>query len=342
MKIRHQTSKLSDLTKIRERIHLNPVWQRGPVWSRPKQALLVDSILRGYDIPMIYLRETPPDTAFKYEVVDGQQRLRAIWEFIDGAYRLSDDLDPIGRTDVSGATYGELPASMRKRIEQFKIVVAYVQSAREPEISRLFSRMQMGVRLNPPELRNAVQTAVRHAIDGTAREHPFFKESRIQPTRFKRQDYLAHAFSICFHDGSVDLKAPQLMEDYETISEDAKYVPLMSDVNDVLDVLRIINQLTSKRLTQKWMFVDLFYLLYRNKSKLKKLRLQHVADTYATFDRERLHYNAAPEALLEDSPTAQDRQLYEYIQAFKISGGDQKNLSRRQRVLERRLRTVLR
>jgi Protein of unknown function DUF262 len=341
MKIRHQTLKLSDLTKIRERIHLNPAWQRGPVWSRPKQALLVDSILRGYDVPMIYLRETPRDTAFKYEVVDGQQRLRAIWEFIDGAYHLSDDLDPIGRSDVSSATYSQLSASMRKRIDGFRIVVAFVQSAREPEISRLFSRMQMGVRLNPAELRNAVQTPVRHAIDGTAREHPFFKESRIQPTRFKRQDYLAHAFSICFHGGSVDLKAPQLMEDYETISDSTKYVPLMSDINDSLDLLRIINQLTSRRLTQKWMFVDLFYLLYRHKSKLKKFQLRHVADTYATFDRERLRYNAIPEALLEGSPSSRDKELYEYIQAFKISGGDRKNMLRRQEVLDRRLRTVL-
>jgi Protein of unknown function DUF262 len=343
MKIRHQTLKLSDLTKIRERIHLSPAWQRGPVWSRPKQALLIDSILRGYDVPMIYLRETPPDTAFKYEVVDGQQRLRAIWEFIDGAYHLSNDLDPIGKTEVSGVAYAKLPASMRKRIDQFRIVVAFVQSAREPEISRLFSRMQMGVRLNPAELRNAVQTPVRHAIDGTAREHPFFKESRIQPARFKRQDYLAHAFSICFHGGgNVDLKAPQLMQDCENISEDAKYVPLMSDINDVLDVLRTINQLTSKRLTQKWMFVDLFYLLYRRKSNLKKLQLRHVADAYAAFDRERLHHNATPEALLQGSPSSKDKELYDYIQAFKISGGDRKNLTRRQRVLERRLRTVLR
>ena len=69
-------------------------------------------------------------------------------------------------------------------------------------------------------------------------EHPFFKDSRFQPTCLKRQDYLAHAFSICFHSGDVDLKAPQLMRDYETILEDAN-VHLMSDINDVPDVLRM-------------------------------------------------------------------------------------------------------
>src|SRR4051794_34738610 len=100
---------LNQLTKIRERIHLNPAWQRGAVWSRPKQALLIDSILRGYDVPMIYLREMPPDTSFKYEVVDGQQRLRAIWEFIDGAYVLSKGMEPVNKRDVSEKHYSQLP-----------------------------------------------------------------------------------------------------------------------------------------------------------------------------------------------------------------------------------------
>ena len=57
MKIDHSFKKIGELTKIRNSIHLDPIWQRGPVWSVPKKSLLVDSILRGYDIPMIYLRE---------------------------------------------------------------------------------------------------------------------------------------------------------------------------------------------------------------------------------------------------------------------------------------------
>jgi hypothetical protein len=333
---------LNELTKIRERIHLNPAWQRGPVWSRPKQALLIDSILRGYDVPMIYLREMPPDTSYKYEVVDGQQRLRAVWEFIDGAYVLSKRMEPINQRNVSEQSYSQLPAPMRKRIDNFRIVVAFVQSAREPEISRLFSRMQMGVRLNPPELRNAVQSPLRHAIDGTAREHPFFKESRIQPARFKRQDYLAHAFSLCLHKGAVDLKAPQLMEDYERVADVKKYVPLMSDMQDILEFLKLVNQFTAKRITQKWMFVDLCYLLYERKARIGKLNPEAFAEAYETFDRERLTHNASPDILLEGVPSRRSRQLYDYIQAFKISGGEKKNLKQRNRILSMRLASVVR
>jgi hypothetical protein len=332
---------LNKLTTIKDRIHLNPAWQRGPVWSRPKQALLIDSILRGYDIPMIYLRETTPHTPFKFEVVDGQQRLRAVWEFLDDVYALSKDIEPIGKTKVAGKRFSELSPTLKRKIKGFRIVAAYVKGAKEPEISRLFSRMQMGVRLNPPELRNAVQTALRHAIDGTAREHPFFKESRIQAGRFKHQDLLSHAFSICFHDCAVDLKAPQLMRDYETIVNVSDYGPLMGDTHDILDFLYSVNGFASKRITQKWMFVDLFYLLYQHRKMLPQLNAAAFARSYQDFDKQRLANNAKPEKLLEGKPSAKQRQLYDYIQAFKISGGDQKNLKRRNQILKRHLSTTL-
>src|SRR5690606_1423494 len=138
----------------------------------------------------------------------------------------------------------------------------------EPEISRLFSRMQMGVRLNPAELRNAVQSGLRHAIDGMARLHPFFSDARIPATRFKHQDFLAHAFSICVHGGKRDLKAPQLMDDYTHIIDSKIYGPLTADADRILTFLRDINAHASKRIRQKWMFVDLFYLVHQHKNKL--------------------------------------------------------------------------
>lgn len=108
MKITHRSMKLSALTKKRERIHLNPSWQRGPVWSQPKQALLIDSILRGYNIPMIYLRSLPKSSPHDFEVVDGQQRLRAIWGFIDGDFPLGKDLEKFGTVDASSRQFADL------------------------------------------------------------------------------------------------------------------------------------------------------------------------------------------------------------------------------------------
>ena len=62
------------------KINPHPQYQRAAVWKLTKKQKLIDSILRGYDIPKIYLRKSPDD-AYEHEIVDGQQRLRAIWEF---------------------------------------------------------------------------------------------------------------------------------------------------------------------------------------------------------------------------------------------------------------------
>lgn len=340
MRILHEIKKITYLIELRDKIHLNPSWQRGPVWSTSKQALLIDSILRGYDIPMIYLRECAPETTYKYEVVDGQQRLRSLWNFVDGEYALSNNLGKIGNIDISGKEYYDLPKRLRDQITDFRIVVAFVKDAREPEISRLFSRMQMGVRLNPPELRNAVQTGLRHAIDGISRTHPFFQNSKIPSTRFKHQDYLAHAISMCIHRAKHDLKAQQLMDDYN-VTDSSTYAPLMADADEILTFLNKVNERASKRIRQKWIFVDLFYLLYQNKTKLKKVRPKEFTDTYIEFDQHRLEHTAEPEKLLNGNPTKEQRDLYDYILAFKISGGEYKNLEQRSKILIRRFKIVM-
>ena len=340
MKISHKIKKLGHLIKIRDEIHLNPAWQRGSVWSTPKQALLIDSILRGYDIPMIYLRECTPATSYAYEVVDGQQRLRSLWSFIDGEYALPKDLDKIEKIDIAGKKYYDLPKTLRDRITDFVIVIAFVKNAHEPEISRLFSRMQMGVRLNPPELRNAVQTGLRHAIDGIARLHPFFQNSKISSARFKHQDYLAHAISICIHQAKRDLKAQQLMDDYKFI-DISTYRPLMADTDEILTFLAEVNEHTSRRIRQKWIFVDLFYLLYQNKTKIRKIKPKDFAETYVKFDQCRLEYTAEPERLFVGRKTEERRDLYDYIFAFKISGGERRNLEQRNEILKRRFKTIL-
>ena len=341
MKIVHQIKKLSELIKIREEIHLNPAWQRGPVWSTSKQALLIDSILRGYDIAMIYLRECTPKIPYKYEVVDGQQRLRSLWNFLDGEYALSVDFEKIGKTDIGGKRFYDLQRALQDRIIGFDVVVAVVKDTGEPEISRLFSRMQMGVRLIPAELRNALQTGLRHAIDGTARLHNFFSNARIPAARFKHQDYLAHAFSICLHDAKRDLKAQQLMDDYKHITDSNIYGPIIAEGDKILTFLDKVNTRTSKRITQKWIFVDLFYLLYQNKHKLSKLNVKDFINTYVSFDERRLEHNAEPDELLAGKPTRAQQDLYDYILAFKISGAERQNLQQRSQVLRRHFKNVL-
>lgn len=67
---------------------VNRRYQRKLVWTLEEKRNLIDSILNSYPIPLILLAETKDG---KYEVIDGMQRLNAIFSFIDNEFSLEDD-----------------------------------------------------------------------------------------------------------------------------------------------------------------------------------------------------------------------------------------------------------
>jgi hypothetical protein len=72
----------------------NPEYQRGEVWTLPQKKRLVDSVMRGYPIPLIYLHHIKTEVAGAkredFEVIDGQQRINALYEYKEGAFKLFD------------------------------------------------------------------------------------------------------------------------------------------------------------------------------------------------------------------------------------------------------------
>ena len=128
---------LSTIFGIRKRIDTNPDYQRPAVWTRAQKQLLIDTILRNYDIPKLYWRKIgkSPD---KYDVVDGQQRLRAIWEFFEGAFKLIRDAEPIDEFKVAGLSYSELPDELRMRFDIYPLDIVLVTDAEEDEVREMF------------------------------------------------------------------------------------------------------------------------------------------------------------------------------------------------------------
>ncbi|MFD2270569.1 DUF262 domain-containing protein [Undibacterium arcticum] len=64
---------------------LSPSFQRRPVWNPGAKSFLIDTILRGLPIPIIFLRDQKTDLKTllaKREVIDGQQRIRTILSYV--------------------------------------------------------------------------------------------------------------------------------------------------------------------------------------------------------------------------------------------------------------------
>src|SRR5262245_40171619 len=86
---------------------VNPDYQRGAVWTERQQAKFLDSIFREYPVPAVFIRAIEHQglrgTHSTFELIDGQQRLRALSEFATDKLRLFP---------VVGATRLRLPATV--------------------------------------------------------------------------------------------------------------------------------------------------------------------------------------------------------------------------------------
>lgn len=335
MQIKQRHWKVERLVRDRTKIDLNPMWQRGPAWKTPRQVLLVDSILRGMDIPKIYLRALPVGGMYSHDAVDGQQRLRTIWEFRAGNIALDyfEPLPPIDGHPVAGLTFGQLHGDLRARFNAFDVSIAEIVKSTQDEITNLFSRLQMGVSLNPAELRNAILRPMRHVINAIATSHEFFAESRIAETRYKRQDYVTHAFAMAAYGGTRDIKAPNLRRmilDYGTDQHD-RILEMFAEVGDALNVLCEVNRLADFRITQKWIFVDLCFLVMQRQKAGAVVDPEKLHAAFEAFERRRREFVSNPQALIRGRRRnpALDRHLYNYIEAFRLQGGLAANLQTR-------------
>lgn len=134
-------------------LDIAPPFQRNPVWLDPQKAFLIDSILRGYPIPELYIQDSVNEAGVeRHIVVDGQQRIRACLEFAEGGF----SLDPAQSPDFGEVTFDQLSPEAKTRFFGYKFV-ARVLPETPPELLReLFARLNRNVvALNSQELRHA-------------------------------------------------------------------------------------------------------------------------------------------------------------------------------------------
>lgn len=133
-------------------LDMRPPYQRNPVWQDHQKAYLIDTILRGYPVPELYLQtEVSSEGVEHHVIVDGQQRIRACLEFIANEFPLGDDSE-----EYAGLSFNDLEASARRRIFEYKFVVRMLPALPEAEIREIFGRLNRNnIALNRQELRHA-------------------------------------------------------------------------------------------------------------------------------------------------------------------------------------------
>lgn len=166
-----QTYTISDFIEwnSKKQLLLAPDFQRGSVWSPSAKVFLIDTILNDYPIPQVYFRTNidPVSQSMLREVVDGQQRLRAILEFASGKLKLTSKA-PRHR----GKTYQDLDVEDQELFLSYKIPAVQLINASNADVLEIFARLNSySVKVTPAELRHAEYSEpVKWAIYDATRE----------------------------------------------------------------------------------------------------------------------------------------------------------------------------
>ena len=204
------------LVEIRDRIKIDPDYQRpGGVWSLGNKQLFIDSLLNRYDIPKLYFHALVGDETFRYAIIDGRQRLEAIWDFFDGTFPLAKDFEYFDtvETKAGGMNYDELARNYPKlvsRLHSRNLDVQIVDVDEIDTIEDMFSRLNEAVPLNAAEKRNAFGGPLP-PIFRRLSEHDFFlTRIRVSATRYRHLDIAAKMVYLQYRGEFVDTKRASL------------------------------------------------------------------------------------------------------------------------------------
>ncbi|UPJ72796.1 DUF262 domain-containing protein [Bradyrhizobium sp. 187] len=154
---------IRDLIDRGEVINIRPEYQRRLRWSAQQKSKLIESLLLNIPVPPVFLYESD---AARYEVMDGQQRLNAVREFIAGDFALSGL--PV-LAPLNGLRYSRCPPRIKRALDRGSLsaIVLLLESEMEKsargnltmtDLRRfIFDRLNTGgTKLNPQEIRNAL------------------------------------------------------------------------------------------------------------------------------------------------------------------------------------------
>jgi hypothetical protein len=137
--------------------NLRPEYQRRLRWTEDKKSQLIESFIMNVPVPPVFLFEP---SLGEFEVMDGQQRLSAIVDFLQNRFELSGlKVWP----PLNGRRFADLPATLKRALNRSKVSAITLSAegvSRDASIdlrTQVFERLNTGgERLNAQELRNSI------------------------------------------------------------------------------------------------------------------------------------------------------------------------------------------
>lgn len=179
-RVDYQSLVIQDVINLEKQgeLNLNPWYQRRSVWNENQKAYLINTLFERKPIPTIYIRHTidlEKEKSIK-EVVDGQQRIRAILSFF------KDEISSLHPEIGKKVKYKDLSISQKQKFLMTPLPIGYLQGATDADVIDIFARINSVAKsLNAQEKRNAKYSGLfkQFCVAESTKRLEFFRKYSI-------------------------------------------------------------------------------------------------------------------------------------------------------------------
>ena len=241
IELSHRMYMIHDLKRLHDskELHIQPKYQRRrTAWPVNAKTGLIDTILLNYPVPPLYIYNyVDKSRKRRSEIIDGQQRLSTLFEFLENKFPLSGNIsDP----DFAGLYFEDLPPEIQDQFEDYELSCMAIKGASESDIIAIFSRVNsFSLPLNEQEKRNATFAGEFKALvyDLASEYNEFWRYFNVLTyasiARMKDAELVSEFFSVIHNglQGVTKKQVTKLYEDYEdSFPDKQKYNQLFEQI----------------------------------------------------------------------------------------------------------------
>lgn len=309
-------------------LELDPDFQRNPVWLQTQKDYLLETILLELPVPEVYMVNRINSVGESvYVVVDGQQRLRTILEFVTGEHRIKTIVDHFKRIKK----FDDLTESEKQKFWRFPIVVRDLEDSSELEVRDLFQRLnKYSFVLNDQELRNAkYQGEFLKAVEKITENEFWVTSGLFSPNDFRRMidlEFVSILVSTLI--GGIYNRKERIDEFYINYESEFDKDQYIDRVNNILDIIKsAIPNLKETRWKNKADFYTLF--LFIDTLKIQVSDIDEIKKLRSALEKFEADINEA--RLMEESEI--DKDINDYLKAATADTNSKEPRVRRLRIL---------
>jgi Protein of unknown function DUF262 len=334
-------------------LQIRPPFQRKPVWAARQKSYLIESILLGLPVPEVYIQQVVTDEGdTTYAVVDGQQRIRTVLQFVGveddpeqqqfSKFAL-DKLPPDSRW--YNVTFTELSAEEKRAFYGYKFAVRTLNTNNDEDVRDMFRRLNKFLTpLNAQELRNAIYTGPFIRLVESLADNPYWAENKVvTATQIRRMvdlQFVSELLIGVMH-GPQGGSQKIVDEYYEQYEDSEPEFPGQKRARlRFVETLRTIESILPRLRETRWSNLADFYSLFvALAATLREREITHLGDE--RLGHALMRFALDVDTKLEDPDAEVARRVSVYSNNVQRGANDRVRRGERHRVLLREINAAL-